>query len=141
MLLPIRTKFGKIFGKSTSRTPATWHLDAAGCCCSSLGRDQSVRRALDDMFAGCWIGRGRSIAWAPRFVDINKLDIFLCGLVKYVVNKTPVRNLHELWACIGAALQHVLGDILNRTIILLEKLSHVNVFRIHKNSWRSNFFW
>ncbi|XP_030754949.1 uncharacterized protein LOC115881550 [Sitophilus oryzae] len=55
-----------------------------------------VRRFLDQVFPGKWIGRRGSIEWPPRSPDLTPLDFFLWGHLKNVVFKTKPDNLEEL---------------------------------------------
>jgi hypothetical protein len=45
----------------------------------------NVRRLLNDVFPGKWIGRAGPIAWPRRSPDLTPMDYFLRGQVKTVV--------------------------------------------------------
>jgi len=55
-----------------------------------------VRRFLDRIFPGRWIGRGGPIRWAPRSPDLTPLDFFLWDYLKSIVYQPPCQDLAEL---------------------------------------------
>ena len=76
---------------------------------------RGVRAFLDRAFQGSWIGRGGSIAWPTRSLDITPLDFFLWGYVKDRVYKTPVNDLEELKEKIRQAVASVTPDMIEAT--------------------------
>ena len=67
----------------------------------------SARRYLNQKFGLRWIGRGGPIAWPPRSPDLNPLDFYLWGHLKYLVYSTPLDDVRTLHARIVAAYQTV----------------------------------
>ncbi|KAJ4442849.1 hypothetical protein ANN_04442 [Periplaneta americana] len=45
---------------------------------------RTARRYLDRRFPDRWIGRGGPIAWPPRSPDLNPLDFYLWGHLKFI---------------------------------------------------------
>jgi hypothetical protein len=41
-----------------------------------------VRRCLDRLFPGQWIGRRGSVEWPPRSPDLTPLDVLLVGAIE-----------------------------------------------------------
>lgn len=56
----------------------------------------NVRRYLDAIFPGRWIGRRGRIEWPPRSPDFNPKDYFYWGHLKTRVYKTKPASLAEL---------------------------------------------
>ena len=55
----------------------------------------NVWNTLDTTFNGWWIGRGSSIAWPTRSLDVLYLDFFLWGHMKSQIYECPtVTNIH-----------------------------------------------
>ncbi|PSN29648.1 hypothetical protein C0J52_28432, partial [Blattella germanica] len=53
--------------------------------------------------------------WPPRSPDINPLDFFICGYVKYRLFATPVEDLHDLRTRILDTTETIPMDMLDRT--------------------------
>lgn len=76
----------------------------------------NVRRYLDTMFAGRWIGRRGAIEWPARSPDLNPLDFFLWGHLKTQVYKEKPRNLEDLRIKIRHEIQLISPNGLQNTI-------------------------
>ena len=78
-----------------------------------------VRRFLDKIFPGRWIGRDGPIRWAPRSPDSTPLDFFLWGHLKNVVYLSPCEDLAELKSRIHDEIksisQKTLFDVFSHT--------------------------
>ena len=56
----------------------------------------NVRRYLDEIFPGRWIGRRGTIEWPPRFPDLTPLYYFLWGYLKEKVYQNRPNNIEDL---------------------------------------------
>ena len=81
-----------------------------------------MRRHLNGVFGGRWIGRGGLI---PRS---NTLDFFLWGYIKHAVYRTPVADLVDLHRRIMGACQTITPDMLNNT---WQKIEYCQVIWVH----------
>ena len=63
----------------------------------------TVRRHLNTIFPGRWIGRGGPIPWPPRSPDLNPIDFYLWGHLKGIVYSEPIPDVQTLEQHIRAA--------------------------------------
>lgn len=78
--------------------------------------NRSVRRYLDQVFRGKWIGRRGSIEWPARSPDLTPLDYFLWGYLKSKVYVTKPQNLDELRARIIHEMEAISLEIYQNAI-------------------------
>lgn len=55
-----------------------------------------ARDFLNNRYPNRVIGSNAPVRWPPRSPDLNPLDFFLWGYLKYLVYKTPVQNVEDL---------------------------------------------
>ncbi|GBN22078.1 hypothetical protein AVEN_266119-1 [Araneus ventricosus] len=65
-------------------------------CLRSISHKQDGRHFLNAKYPARWIGRGRSVTLSPRSLDLNPLDFFFWGHMKYLVFETPVDSVEDL---------------------------------------------
>jgi len=53
----------------------------------------AVREFLEKGFPEQWIGQGGPTFWSARFSDLNPLDIYLCGYLKFTVYATEASDI------------------------------------------------
>jgi hypothetical protein len=70
-----------------------------------------IRNQLDREMAGRWIGRGGSIAWPPRSLDLTPLDFFLWSYMKNIDHQVNINDLQRLKARIRDAMAMVTPNI------------------------------
>lgn len=86
---------------------------------------RSVRRYLDEIFPGGWIGRRGSIEWPARSPDLTPLDFFLWGYLKSKVYRTKPQNLEDLRARIIYEMENIpLEMFRNSTQSFYNRLAH-----------------
>jgi hypothetical protein len=51
---------------------------------------------LNQKFPSKWIGRGGSVAWPPHSPDLNSLDFYLWGHLKWLVYSSPGVDMKTL---------------------------------------------
>lgn len=98
----------------------------------------SVRKWLDEHFAGRWMGRGSpNMPWPPRSPDLTPCDYFLWGYVKSVVYKQNPLDIEELKTKITEAMLSIPQEMINRSIENFEERmskllenggSHIEIF-------------
>lgn len=76
----------------------------------------NVRRYLEEVFPGRWIGRRGAIEWPPRSPDLTPLDFFLWGYLKSKVYLQKPNNLEELRERIRDEIQSIPGEILQNVL-------------------------
>ena len=84
---------------------------ASSCCIHILSRTAkstphfsvNVRKYLNAVFPGRWIGRRGPIPWPARSPDLNRLHYFLWEYLKSLVFETPVETDMDLVAWIVSA--------------------------------------
>jgi hypothetical protein len=67
----------------------------------------AVRDVLSNTDHDRWIGRGGPTAWPPRSPDLNLLDFYLCGHLKFLVYTPPVGRKEALHHCIVDVCQTI----------------------------------
>jgi hypothetical protein len=53
----------------------------------------SVRQHLNQTFGEQWIGYGGPVNWPAQFSDLNPLDFWLWGHLKFLVYSAPINDL------------------------------------------------
>jgi hypothetical protein len=67
---------------------------------------------LNETFPGRWLGRGGSILWLPRSLDLTPLDFFFWGYVKKCGCMDQIRDPNHLKARTREATEQVTRDML-----------------------------
>lgn len=66
-----------------------------------------AREYLNEIFPRRWIGRGGPVNWPARSPDLNAMDFFAWGYIKFIVFSTPVDNINDLRERIVTAFDSV----------------------------------
>ena len=77
---------------------------------------REVVNDLNHEFPGRWIDRRGSIEWPPRSPDLNPLDFFLWGYLKWKVYKDRPRDLEEIKWRIRQEMQMICPKALLETL-------------------------
>ncbi|GBN55522.1 hypothetical protein AVEN_39201-1 [Araneus ventricosus] len=84
---------------------------------SSAHFSRTVRHFLNATYLSRWIRHGGPVAWPPRSLDINPLDVSFWGHMKSLVYQTPVDSAEYLVAIIVVA-----ADKINITLGIFERV-------------------
>jgi hypothetical protein len=73
---------------------------------------RNVREILDNQYSQRWIGRGGPHHWPVRSPDLNPLDFFLCGHLKFLIYRRPINSEADLRVRIQEAFISVTEEII-----------------------------
>jgi hypothetical protein len=58
---------------------------------------RNVTTYLNIEFENQWIGRYGPTLWAPRSLDLNSLNFYFWGPIKWIVYEPEINNRNDLW--------------------------------------------